>query len=207
MYTIGPLAGGVAHDFNNLLMAIKGYTELTLADLPGDHPHRADLEEVHKAAQRGAELTRQLLAFGKRQILKLEVLDLNSVVLDMNRMLLRTIGDEAQLTTHLDPHLYRVRADRGQIGQVLLNLAVNARDAMPQGGKLTIETGAATVGAEDGRHPGVPPGEYVLLTVRDTGTGMTPEVRARIFDPFFTTKEPGQGTGLGLATVYGIVSQ
>ena len=205
---IGRLAGGVAHDFNNILMAIQGYTELALAGMPPDDSHRPDLEEVRKAAGRGAELTRQLLAFSRRQILQPEILDLNSVVAEMQRMLLRIIGADIQLVTRFDPHLCRVRADRGRIGQVLLNLVVNARDAMPQGGKLVIETSNAVLDDEYARtHAGVVPGAYAMIAVTDTGTGITPSVRAHLFEPFFTTKEKDKGSGFGLSTVYGIVRQ
>ncbi len=205
---IGRLAGGVAHDFNNILMAIQGYTELTLTGMPLDDPHRSDLEEVRKAAGRGAELTRQLLAFSRRQILKPEILDLNGVIAEMQRMLLRIIGTDIQLVTHLDPHLCRVRADRGQIGQVLLNLVVNARDAMPRGGKLLVETSNVFLDEEYSRtHAGVVPGAYAMIAVTDTGTGIAPSVRAHLFEPFFTTKEKDRGSGFGLSTVYGIVKQ
>jgi PAS domain S-box-containing protein len=208
MEAIGRLAGGVAHDFNNLLMAMKGYTELALSGLAPDHPNRADLDEVCRAADRGAELTRQLLAFSRRQILKPEILDLNSVVAEMQRMLLPIIGENIKLITRFDPHLCRVRADRGQIGQVLLNLVVNARDAMPQGGQLVIETANTLLDEDYARtHTGVVPGQYAAMSVSDTGTGIPPHVQAHLFEPFFTTKEKDRGSGLGLSTVYGIVRQ
>jgi PAS domain S-box-containing protein len=208
MEAVGQLAGGVAHDFNNLLTVITGRTELLLLRLPADDPHRRDVELVRKTADRAAALTQQLLAFSRKQMLQPRVLDLNGVVAGMAQMLKPLIGETIELVTALDPVLGRVKADPAQIEQIILNLAVNARDAMPQGGRLTIETAnieldAAFVEA----HPGASAGPHTMLSVRDTGIGMSPDVQAHLFEPFFTTKGVGKGTGLGLATVYGIVKQ
>jgi len=208
MDALGSLAGGVAHDFNNVLTAILGYADLVLLDLPADSPHRKDLDEISRAAQRAGDLTRQLLTFSRRQPIEPRVLNLNDVVADTDKMLRRLIGQEVQLVTVLAPTLGTIRADSSQVHQVLLNLAVNARDAMPDGGTLTIETHEVDIdGAYAQEHVDAQPGAYALLAVSDTGTGMDAATRARVFEPFFTTKEKGKGTGLGLATVYGIVRQ
>jgi two-component system, cell cycle sensor histidine kinase and response regulator CckA len=206
MEAIGRLAGGVAHDFNNLLTAILGYCELLLADLDSDDPRKADVTEIQKAGTSAAGLTRQLLAFSRKQIIELTLLDLNVVVANMRAMLGRLIGEDVKIVLALRPELAPVKADRGQVEQIVMNLAVNARDAMRGGGTLTIET--ANVELDENypkTHLTAKPGPYVVLTVTDTGTGMTPQVLTRLFEPFFTTKEPGKGTGLGLATVHGIV--
>ncbi|HVT77401.1 MAG TPA: response regulator, partial [Acidimicrobiales bacterium] len=214
--SLGQLAGGVAHDFNNLLAVILNYTSF-VRELVDEAAARddaqwggasRDLAQVAQAATRGAQLTRQLLTFGRRDVVQPEVLDLNAIVSDVRELLQRSIGEQIELRATLDASLWRIVADRGQLEQVLLNLAVNARDAMPDGGVLTIDTENLSV--DDGyasMHAGVRLGHYVRLRVSDTGTGMSPDVLDRVFEPFFTTKAPGEGTGLGLATVYGIVSQ
>ena len=205
---IGRLAGGIAHDFNNLLTIINGYTELLLGRIPAEDRMSRDINEIRKAGQRAASLTRQLLAFSRKQILEPKVLDLNTIVVDLEKMLRRLIGEDIELIISPAADLRRTKADPGQIEQVIMNLVVNARDAMPQGGKLTLET--ANVDLDDAyaaRHVGVRAGAYILLAVSDTGCGMDREAMAHIFEPFFTTKGPGKGTGLGLATVYGIVKQ
>ncbi len=208
MEAIGRLAGGVAHDFNNILTVIKGYCQLSLLDLGKDDPVRGNVEAILKSTERASDLTRQLLAFSRRQIMDMKVFDLNILLQDLNKMLRRVIGEDIELVTVLGDPLGNVRADPGQIEQVMLNLAVNARDAMPSGGKLYIETANIELGETHARsHVDIVPGHYVMLSVSDTGVGMPPEVKERIFEPFFTTKEKGKGTGLGLSTVYGIVKQ
>jgi PAS domain S-box-containing protein len=208
METIGRLAGGMAHDFNNLLMVIQGYSDLALRELNDGNPLRENIEEIRKATGRAAGLIQQLLAFSRCQILDMKVLDLNSIVKDLEKMLRRVIKEDIDLVTTLAEDLGKVKTDASQIEQVILNLAANAREAMPQGGKLILETANVRLDDEDGLlHVGLKPGHYVMLSVTDTGTGMPPEVKERIFDPFFTTKDVGKGTGLGLSTVYGIVNQ
>jgi two-component system cell cycle sensor histidine kinase/response regulator CckA len=208
MQAVGQLAGGVAHDFNNLLTAILGHTQLLLRDLPAGHPMRDSLEEVNKAGQRAAALTRQLLLFSRRQVANARVVDVNVVLADMNKMLRRIIGEDIELISEPAADGSGVLIDPSHFEQVILNLVVNARDAMPTGGRLFLKT--ANVDLDDayvGEHLGVKAGPYVMLAVSDTGSGMDPRTRARIFEPFFTTKEVGKGSGLGLSTVFGIVEQ
>src|SRR5437867_1639542 len=208
MESIGKLAGGIAHDFNNLLTAIIGYSELVLNQTRNDDPLRQHIEEIKKAGERAASLTRQLLAYSRKQVLQPRVLDLNAVIAELDKMLRRHIGADIELVTRLAPELGRVKIDPSQIGQIVINLAVNARDAMPQSGKLTIETTNAQLDEAYARkNVAVTPGQYVLLSVSDTGCGMDAQTQSRVFEPFFTTKEIGKGTGLGLSMVYGIVKQ
>ncbi|TBR18294.1 hybrid sensor histidine kinase/response regulator, partial [bacterium] len=208
MEAVGRLAGGVAHDFNNLLTAINGFAHLVLGGLPSDSPLAADVREIEKAGQRAGVLTRQLLAFSRRQVLQPRILGLNEVLTDLHRLLGRLLGADVQIETRLAPELWTVKADPGNVEQIVLNLAVNARDAMPAGGRLVLETANVELGQDYPRtHLDAEPGPYVMLAVTDTGHGMSKAVQSRIFEPFFTTKGPGLGTGLGLATIYGIVKQ
>jgi signal transduction histidine kinase len=208
MEAVGRLAGGVAHDFNNLLMAITGYGELMRAKVLKDDPLYGYLENILKAGDRAAALTQQLLTFSRQQIIQPQVIDLNWVVLDLEPMLRRLIGEDLHLEVVTDRRPLAVKADPGQMGQVIMNLVVNARDAMPQGGRLTLKAKPVnfTVGCHN-RFGLTPPGPYVMLVAQDTGVGMDEATQAHVFEPFFTTKEPGKGTGLGLSTVYGIVKQ
>jgi CheY-like chemotaxis protein len=208
METIGRLAGGVAHDFNNLLTAITGYADLAIDALASNDPARADIEELRRAADRATGLTRQLLAFARRQKIEPRVCNLNELVLEMDKLIRRLIGEDIELITLADPDLERVQIDPAQIEQVLVNLVVNARDAMPQGGRIVIETANVALDAAYTRnHASMDEGSYVMLAVSDTGIGMDAETQEHIFEPFFTTKGPGKGTGLGLATCYGIIKQ
>jgi PAS domain S-box-containing protein len=208
MEAVGRLAGGVAHDFNNLVTAINGYSDLLLTRLAPGAPGRTELEEIHRAGDRAAALTRQLLAFSRSQVMQPKVLDLNQVVAHAEAVLRSLMGEDVRLATRLAPEPARAKADRSQIEQVILNLTANARDAMPRGGELVIETSLVELdGGFGGRDLAVEPGPFVRLAVTDSGEGMEPETLARAFEPFFTTKGPGQGTGLGLATAYGIVKQ
>ncbi len=203
---VGRLAGGVAHDFNNLLMIITGYSQILLDTMRAGDPARDDLEQVVKAAERATDLTRQLLAFSRRQMVKPAMLNLNALVQDMDRMLRRVMGEDIDLITILAPGLKTIQADRGQLEQVILNVAVNARDAMPNGGRLTLETANVRVTEEFEREQvALPPGQYVTLCISDTGFGMDAQIQSRVFEPFFTTKD--DGTGLGLSTSYGIIKQ
>jgi len=208
MEVVGQLAGGLAHDFNNILAVIMGYSDLTMQELGPDNPMRKHVGEIRHASQRAAGLTRQLLVFSRKQTVQHVVLDLNDVVKDMDKMLRRLIGENIEMTMIPGKQTGRVKADPGHVGQVLMNLVVNARDAMPNGGKLTIATNNVTLDENYAHtHPGAIPGDYVMLSVSDTGTGMTDEVKARLFEAFFTTKPKGKGTGLGLATCQTIVQQ
>jgi two-component system cell cycle sensor histidine kinase/response regulator CckA len=208
MEAVGRLAGGIAHDFNNLLTAIKDFADLSLLDVKEDTPLSANLKEIQKASERAADLIRHLLAFSRRQIFETKVLDINSLLLNLEKLLHRLVGEDIELISRLAKDLGRVRVDPGQLEQVVMNLAVNARDAMPSGGKLTIQTVNVELDeAYAHSHIAVTPGRYVELSVSDTGVGMSREVKEKIFEPFFTTKGKGKGTGLGLSTVYGIVKQ
>ncbi|HMA43219.1 MAG TPA: PAS domain S-box protein [Gemmatimonadales bacterium] len=208
MEAVGRLAGGIAHDFNNLLTAILGSAQLALREVEPSHPVREDLEEIRRAGLRAAELTRQLLAYSRRQVVAPKVVNVNEVVRNVESMLRRLIREDIELTLELAPHPLAVKCDPGQLDQILMNLVVNARDALPLGGRITVRAAAAMLGPrQPGNEPPAPPGAYVYLAVSDTGSGITPEVRAHLFEPFYTTKEMGKGTGLGLATVYGIVKQ
>src|SRR5437016_4335522 len=208
MEAIGRLAGGVAHDFNNLLAVIIGYSDLLLESLGSSDLNRAKLEQIKQAATSAASLTRQLLMFSRQQVIQPVILDINQIVANTEKMVRRLIKENIEFTVMLDPTLDRVNADSGQIEQIILNLVVNARDALPNGGKLCIQTSKVRV--DEGSAPagaGIVPGRFVLLEVTDTGIGMDQRTQAHIFEPFFTTKALGKGTGLGLATVYGIVKQ
>src|SRR5439155_2990801 len=208
MEAIGQLAGGIAHDFNNMLTAVLGNANLLLDDLEAESPLRPDLDEIVKAAERAAALTRQLLAFGRKQVMQPIAVDLNAIVRDLTQMLRRVIGEHIELASVAAPGLSPVRADPTQIEQVIMNLVVNGRDAMPAGGLLSIETANVTLDESYAEsHISVRPGSYVMLAVSDSGTGIDEPTKRRLFEPFFTTKERGKGTGLGLATVYGIVKQ
>jgi CheY-like chemotaxis protein len=205
---VGRLAGGIAHDFNNLLTAILGFARLIHDALPDDHASQQDVQEIMNAGERAAKLTNQLLAFGRKQVPQMHPLDLNAVVLNMDQILRRTLGEDIELVTLCGEHLGSIEADPGLLEQVVMNLAVNARDAMPKGGKLVISTRNTSLTAEYcAKRVGVQPGNYVVMTVKDTGVGMSEAVREHVFEPFFTTKEKGKGSGLGLSTVYGIVKQ
>jgi signal transduction histidine kinase/ActR/RegA family two-component response regulator len=208
MESVGRLAGGIAHDFNNLLTVITGYSDFLLSDFKKDDPNRSNVEEIQKAGMRAASLTRQLLAFSRKQVLKSEILDVNSVVLDVEKMLKRLVRENIRFTTKLASKIGKIKSDPGQLEQILANLVVNASDAMPNGGELTIETANVNLDTKNiAQQVGVKPGSYVMLAISDNGCGMDKETQGRIFEPFFTTKEPGKGTGLGLATVYAIVKQ
>jgi PAS domain S-box-containing protein len=208
MEAVGLLAGGIAHDFNNLLAVVLSYSHMLLADLPSDHKMREPLGEIRNAGQRAADLTRQLLAFSRQQVLEPQTLDLNEIIARMHKMLRRLIAEDVEIAVRPAPSLYKVRVDPGQVEQVIMNLVVNARDAMPGGGKLTIETANVELADDYARkHPGVSPGRHAMIAISDTGSGIDPETQSRIFEPFFTTKEKGKGTGLGLSTVFGIVKQ
>jgi PAS domain S-box-containing protein len=205
---IGRLSGGVAHDFNNLLGVIIGYSEALQKRMPASDPHREAIDEIYNAGKRAASLTQQLLAFSRKQVLEPQVLDLNAIVAEAEKMVRRLVGEDILLKLSLSPFSGMIKADRGQVERVLLNLIVNARDAMPQGGRLTIETAYSQLDEENINRQGyVIPGNYIVLKVADTGCGMDVETQAHIFEPFFTTKEVGKGTGLGLATVYGVIKQ
>jgi two-component system, cell cycle sensor histidine kinase and response regulator CckA len=208
MEAIGRLAGGIAHDLNNALTAIAGYSELALSAVPGDHPARADVQEIRRAAERAASVTRQLLAFSRKQLLEPRLFDLNETVGSIARLLSRIVGHDIRIHTRLSRDIRPILGDPGQVEQAIVNLAVNARDAMPSGGDLTLTTSRETIDETFARtHVPMPAGEYIVLCVTDTGQGMSSETKARIFEPFFTTKAPGKGTGLGLSMVYGTLKQ
>ncbi len=208
MDAVGRLAAGVAHDFNNLLSVVMSYAGLLLMDIPSDDPMHSDVEEINKASERAAELTRQLLIFSRQQVMEPRIVNLNEIITGMEKMLSRLLREDIEVKTALAGDLGKIKADPSQLEQVLMNLVVNARDAMPQGGTLTLETHNTELEENDVlEHLGIPPGPCILLAVSDTGTGMDKETRGRIFEPFFTTKEKGKGTGLGLSTVFGIVRQ
>jgi two-component system cell cycle sensor histidine kinase/response regulator CckA len=207
MEAVGRLAGGIAHDFNNLLTVINGYSSLLLAQLPKDTPHRQEIDQIHQAGRRAAGLTQQLLEFTRHQARPPHRIDLNTLVRELSPMIQRLVGEHIECITALAPEPQPIKADPGRLEQVIMNLVVNARDAMPKGGKLTLETKILDLTVSNRRNPALRPGHYVLLSVTDTGCGMDAQTKARIFEPFFTTKEVGKGTGLGLATVYGIVKQ
>ncbi len=206
--TVGRLAGGIAHDFNNLLTVINGFSDFLLKDIPQDNPLRPDIEAIYNAGQKAADLTRHLLAFSRRQIFDLQTLDLNEIIRNLSKMLHRIIGDNIKLETRFCQDLGKIKVDPGQIEQVILNILVNARDALPQGGVINIETDNVEIDQEYSQgHLFLKPGSYVLISISDTGSGMSKEIQQQVFEPFFTTKESGKGTGLGLSTVYGIVKQ
>ncbi len=208
MEAVGKLAGGVAHDFNNLLTVINGYSEIVLRSLRAGDPLRDHIEQIKKSGERAAGLTRQLLALSRKQMLVAVVLDLNTLLVEMEKILGRLIGEDVALSVRRDPQLWKTKVDAGQVEQIIMNIAVNARDAMPRGGKFAIETANAVL--TESQTAGIPdarPGEYVLMALTDSGCGMDYATKQHIFEPFFTTKGPDQGTGLGLATVYGIVKQ
>jgi signal transduction histidine kinase len=207
MEAVGRLAGGIAHDFNNLLTAIIGYSELLLSEIPKTAPLREDIEEIRKAGGRAAGLTQQLLAFSRHQVLEPRVVNLNEIISNVEKLLGRLIGEDIEVRIDLDSELQPVRVDPGQIEQVLMNLAINSRDAMPDGGRLAIRTRSTLTRPNSPDAMNLPPGPYAVMTVADAGTGIPPEIIEQIFEPFFTTKGPGKGTGLGLSTVYGIVKQ
>jgi PAS domain S-box-containing protein len=208
MEAVGQLAGGMAHDFNNLLTVIKAYVQLALGELEEAAPLRADMKVIGDAADRAAELTRQLLAFSRQQVLTPQRINLHTIITDIEPMIRALLGPEISLVDDVDDPVPDIEADRSQLEQVLMNLAVNARDAMPTGGSITFATGESVITPlTSGAHDGVAPGSYVTMSVRDSGVGMSQETAAQIFEPFFTTKAPGKGTGLGLSTVYGIVKQ
>jgi nitrogen-specific signal transduction histidine kinase/CheY-like chemotaxis protein len=208
MEAVGRLSGGIAHDFNNLLTAMIGYCDLALEDIGASDPLKGTIEEIRKAGTRAADLTKQLLAFSRKQILRPRIIDLNAVIAALTGMLERLIGEDIRLVTRLDQSLGRINADPGQMEQVIMNLCLNSRDAMPNGGEVILSTTNLDVGADFTMDGAVlPEGAYASLTVSDTGVGMDEETQAHVFEPFYTTKHPGKGTGLGLSTVYGIVKQ